>query len=191
VPPGTTVTGRRPDGSKATVTLEMAATAAHWPTPLSHDQNLGGTVERGMDTRRSNLVDRVTLAAWGTPTADEAGGTPEQMRARKMAACENGYHLGVDSLALNLQAQMAAWTTPNKRDYRTPAMESFADRGGGKKGENLNHQVIHQGPALTGSSAEIASGARLNPALSRWLMRIPPIWDQCGAVAFRASKGKS
>lgn len=145
VPPGTTVTGRRPDGSKATVTLEMAAQFAAWPTPQEGDGRRGAA-ESHMDGRRSNLRDFATLAGWATPS----------------------------------------W-----RDFRTPNLASFAERGGGQKGEQLSNQVIHSGPALIGSSAEIASGARLNPALARSLMRVPPEWCACAVMAMQSTSRRS
>lgn len=132
-------------GSKATVTLDMAARAAAWPTPQFGD-GLRGGAESHLDGRRWNLRDFVELAAWATP----------------------------------------AW-----RDYRTPNLEPFAERGGGKQGEQLSNQVIHSGPALIGSSAEIAAGARLNPALARSLMRVPPEWCDCAAMATRSTSKRS
>lgn len=144
VPPGTTVGGRRPDGSKATVTLEMVAKATAWPTPTAGDGNRG------------------------------AGGDPHG-----------------PNVTLNMAAALASWATPAMRDYRTPNLESFADRGGLAKGEQLNNQVIHKGPALNGSSAEIASGARLSPDLPRWLLRIPPVWVSCGVSAMESTLRRS
>lgn len=61
---------------------------------------------------------------WGTPTKDEAGGTPEQFLARK-AALEGA--CGVSLTALNLQAQLASWNSPcatdgNKADATLPVV---------------------------------------------------------------------
>jgi len=145
VPEGTTATGRRPNGTKATVTLGNVATLSTWPTPKSSDVANGWLGH--IDGRRSNLNDTVLLAS--------------------------------------------PWATPANRDYRTPNLKPYSERGGGAKGEQLNNQVVHSGPILTGSSAEIANGARLNPAHSRWLMGLPPVWDACAPTETRSTRRTS
>lgn len=145
VPHGTTAGGRKPDGSKAQVTLENVA----------------------------RLVS-------ARPTPRTCTGGPESAERKKELGRLNS---GGADLAAAALSTVSPWATPAARDYRTPNLESFASRGGGLRGEQLNNQVIHQGPALTGFSAEIASGARLNPAHARWLMRIPPEWSSCAPTA--------
>jgi hypothetical protein len=40
-------------------------------------------------------------------------------------------------------ASLATWATPAERDYRTANLKNFAERGGGRKGEQLQNQVKH------------------------------------------------
>lgn len=192
VPPGTTVTGRRPDGSKATVTLDMAAIAAGWPTPRFRDgekntRTMDGTlaeIERKGSVQY--LSQAAMMAGWPSPVAHTGSGgdsAPEKAAARALGPHANELR---DFVHL-----AAGWASPTLHDFRTPSLGSYADRDGGRKGEALNNQVIHQGPALIGSSAEIASGARLNPAHARWLMRIPPVWDACAVTAMPSTSRRS
>lgn len=53
-----------------------------------------------------------SLHGWGTPTAEEPGGTAEQFLARKRKAVDAGASLGVSLTALSLQAQSSGWPTP-------------------------------------------------------------------------------
>lgn len=155
VPPGTTAAGRRPDGSKATVTLEMVASLSAWPTARASDG------------------DKNVRTLEGALSECSRKGGPQDLPSAA------------------LMVRVSPWATPSERDYRTPNLGSFADRGGGLKGEQLSNRVIHQGPALTGSSAEIAAGARLNPAHARWLMRVPPAWDACAVTAMPSTSRRS
>lgn len=59
------------------------------------------------------------------------------------------------------------WPTPLNRDYRFPPANSYADRGGGGKGEQLPYAV----------------GGALNPAWVEWLMGLPQGWTKLPTAA--------
>jgi len=73
---------------------------------------------------------------------------------------------------------VTGWATPSARDWRTPNHKAFAERGGAKKGEQLNNQVAHTipGASLNGSTASTGRSGLLNPAFTLWLQGIPATW---------------
>ncbi len=75
---------------------------------------------------------------WGTPTKDEAGGTPEQFLARK-AALEGA--CGVSLTALNLQAQLASWPTPRTSENVQTNLDEIAATGSSWLGQNRGATV--------------------------------------------------
>lgn len=181
-PLGTTATGRRPDGSKATVTLAAVSSLAGWPTPCvvepdtdpekvwARKQRLTETtgVYRGNDC---GLGSKAHLAGWNTPRAtDGSNGGPGQTGG-----------------ALPADAAMAGWGTPACRDHKDGEFNPNVEING-----LLGRQVwLADGPArlersgqlLTGSSAGMEGGGPLRPGHSRWLQRLPAAWDYCGVTA--------
>ena len=73
----------------------------------------------------------------------------------------------------------SGWATPSHRDYRYPNLKSYEDRGGGKKGQQLNNQALHSGPTESGFTAETGKTGVLNPAFVLWLMGYPAEWLSC------------
>lgn len=85
----------------------------------------------------------------------------------------------------DLMTQTMNWPTPTSRDYRSPNAESYEERGGGTKGEQLQNYVAHhfcspqdqQTPAGQESSPPTrTSPLRLNPLFVGWLMGWPSTW---------------
>lgn len=84
------------------------------------------------------------------------------------------------------QAYLAGWPTPNATDGTGPGRQG---RQGGANLQTAVSEIV--GPArltasgemLIGSSAGMESGGQLSPAMSRWLMGIPSMWDAAAPLS--------
>ena len=110
-----------------------------------------------------------TSRGWPTPLAADARGRAGKA-AHKVSELPNA-------------VELAGWPTPTTNDSLRHPSQDFAT-----KNITLNHAAVlangpmrlcSDGTLLTGSTAGMTSGGRLNPAHSRWLMRLPAAWDDC------------
>jgi hypothetical protein len=147
-------------GAKMQPMLGSQAKLAGWPTPMA-----GTPAQNGNNAAGNNDSSRKTveLAGWATPVVQQANGTPERFLERKRGSMERGSQsMGVCLSDLNMQVQ--AWVPD------APA------------------RLTASGEMLIGSIAGMESGGQLNPAHSRWLMGLPPAWDDCGVTAMPSSR---
>jgi hypothetical protein len=93
---------------------------------------------------------------------------------------------------LNADAQLASWATPTQRDHKDGNCTEQLEQGTIQVNALLGRQALltASGETPNGSPAATASGGQLNPAHSRWLMGLPPVWDDCAVTAMRSMPRK-
>lgn len=123
-----------------------------WTTPSGVSRfRLRASVPRTSGTGRTG---------WPTPTACEAGGTPEQFVARKLKSIAKGSKMGASLTDLGLVAQLAGWPTPTVGNAMgSQSFEGLSSTGqtpdGRKVAVSLNHVAQFAGwPTPTAALAD-------------------------------------
>lgn len=162
--------GLRSSGMNRT---ELYEAVKLWPTPTAGDAKSSGS--RNLPGSKAHtgvsLTDAVRFGnsstprrspMWPTPTAT-LGPNGGLVTSRK--AKEGG-------TLIEAVSARTMWPTPAARDYRHPNLQSYEDRGGGKKGEQLPNVI----------------GGPLSPRWVEWLMGYPDEWTACDASETPSSR---
>jgi hypothetical protein len=169
------------------------ANLAGWPTPMAGTPAQNGNNEAGNNDSSRKTVD---LASWASPKVND-----DNLDRRGMKSTEKEWNRpNASRSSLPLEAKMlAAWPSPcTPNGGRSMSPEKMDVTGmtldGRKHTTTLEHAVKFAGPVRLTASGEMLTGlaagtercGQLNPAHSRWLMGVPPAWDDFACTAMQS-----
>lgn len=133
-------------------------------------------------------------SGWPTPDASALndGQSWESNQARRDRLKHKHGNSNGAWLTVAAAATACGWPTATARDHKDGPSDGSVPVNGllGRQAWDAKGaaRMTADGEILTGSSAGMNGGARLDPAHSRWLMGFPPEWDDCAAMATPLSR---
>jgi hypothetical protein len=164
---------------QSVTTLDHQVQLAGWVTPgtavIDHKSKPPVIGNRKATDPQISLADQAFhLAGWPTPMA----GTPAQ----------NGNNAAGNNDSSRKTVALAGRPTTTTTDSAGSRAYGYANH----TFMTLTDAALSAGPGptLTGFPVATTAGGQLNPTHSRWLMGLPPAWDDCAATVTRSSGRK-
>ena len=125
--------------------LMTSGTSGPPSTTSSESDALQKFLESRLQAKTLTLGSTLYALTW-KPWVTASGRSRFRLRAsvrRTSGTASTGQHaLEIDGVWVPLEL-LKAWPTQAARDFRTANLKTFQERGGGKKGEQLNNAAVH------------------------------------------------
>lgn len=143
------------DGLAPKIKLRDQCLLAGWPTPKASTAGPDFAILDRPDGGGMSLPTTAQLTGWPTPLQSDA-------------SKQGNVSPRPGAMALPETVPLAGWATPTRRDYRHANAFPWKERGGGRKGEQLNNQAVH----LAGWRTPITMDANLGTHKGRGQVRL-------------------